>query len=172
MKTCFKCGEEKESSEFYVHPRMTDGHLGKCKECAKKDANEHRAGNLDRIREYDRQRGKLPHRIRAAKLYAQTLQGKKSCAKSGKRYHNQYPIRRAAMTLLNNAVRDKRICKPKQCSKCGRKTRIMGHHQDYYKPLDVIWLCPMCHVAEHRGHFDTRPGPVTDCQDVTPGPDF
>lgn len=40
MKRCFKCGVAKELSHFYKHPRTSDGRLGKCKECTKKDAIE------------------------------------------------------------------------------------------------------------------------------------
>ena len=37
-KACFKCMETLPISEFYVHPRMGDGHLGKCKSCTRKDS--------------------------------------------------------------------------------------------------------------------------------------
>lgn len=32
MKTCFKCGESLDEDQFYKHPAMADGRLGKCKE--------------------------------------------------------------------------------------------------------------------------------------------
>lgn len=62
-KRCFKCGEEKPITEFYKHPQMSDGHLGKCKECTRMDVKEHRIRNIDFIRAYDRAKGKRPERV-------------------------------------------------------------------------------------------------------------
>jgi ribosomal protein S27AE len=37
---------------------------------------------------------------------------------------------------------------PKPCEQCGDEP-THAHHDDYSKPLDVRWLCPQCHRAEH-----------------------
>jgi hypothetical protein len=138
MKTCFKCKEEKDLSEFYRHKRMGDGYLGKCKECAKKDSTINRNKNIEKIREYDRKRSCLPHRLKLNKDKAI-------------RFRAQFPLKYKTHRAVSNAVRDKKLIKPKICSACNKpRKRIEGHHDDYSKPLDVIWLCSACHSQLHR----------------------
>lgn len=40
------------------------------------------------------------------------------------------------------------ITKKEQCEKCGAPSKH-AHHEDYSKPLDVIWLCQSCHRKRH-----------------------
>ena len=56
-----------------------------------------------------------------------------------------------AHAAVAKAVADGRLWRPSKCSKCRKKGKIHGHHRDYTKPLDVVWLCPRCHGAEHKG---------------------
>ena len=129
-KQCFKCGEKKPLSAFYKHNKMADGHLGKCKECTKSDTIKNRAAKVEYYREYDRKRG--------------SRQGYDYF----KNYRAENPEKYAARTAVGNAVRDKRLIK-KPCERCGAEN-VHGHHEDYSKPLDVIWLCPPCHKQRHK----------------------
>ena len=38
----------------------------------------------------------------------------------------------------------------KGCQNCGDKDSQM-HHEDYTKPLDVVWLCKEHHQGVHKG---------------------
>lgn len=52
---------------------------------------------------------------------------------------------------LTRAVKSGKIQRPDTCSDCGKGScQIQGHHEDYSKPLDVIWLCRVCHGRLHR----------------------
>lgn len=137
MKKCFKCGKNKELEEFYKHKKMADGHLNKCKVCARKDVSSHRDKNIESIRAYDRRRGGLKHRIQANKERA-------------KKFREEFPEKYKAHTALNNAVRSGKIVKPDSCSVCDGGWQIEGHHDDYSKPLEVCWLCAACHKKLHK----------------------
>ncbi len=136
-KICFKCGEKKPLSDFYKHPRMPDGHVNKCKTCNKKDNSKNYRENIDYYKQYDQDRNSL--RTKELTVYQRSTR-------------EQNPEKYKARTALNNAVRDGKI-KKKPCNKCGSEERIQGHHEDYSKPLEVIWLCFKCHRKDH-GQFD------------------
>lgn len=52
-----------------------------------------------------------------------------------------------ARGLLNKAILAGKIFR-KPCQECG-ETKVDGHHPDYTKPLDVIWLCRPHHAELH-----------------------
>lgn len=149
-KTCFKCNTHQPLSEFYKHKMMADGYLNKCKTCTKKDTKENIAKNHEYYREYDQNRAMLPHRVEARLKYQQTPEGKEALRKTKNKWEESNVIKRAAQTILGNAVRDGKIIKPLNCSECNKTGRIHGHHDDYAYPLSVRWLCPKCHTEWHK----------------------
>lgn len=142
-KECFKCGQVKDSSCFYRQRSNTDGLFGKCKECTKRDVLDNRKANIERIREYDRKRGKDPQRI--ARVTATVAAWRK-----------KHPDRAKAQGVLYRAVRDGKLQRPDTCSRCGKKARIEAHHNDYSKPLEVLWVCKPCHYLADQERLKGR----------------
>ena len=136
MKKCFKCGVIKGRGEFYKHPQMGDGLLGKCKGCTKKDSNERRLLKLqDPIwanKERKRQREKEERRRNAGLV---------------KKYKKAKATQPKANIALTKAVRDG-VIKREPCAVCG-KVKAEAHHEDYSKHLDVAWLCSRHHADRH-----------------------
>lgn len=56
-----------------------------------------------------------------------------------------------AQMALYRAVRAGRLIRPDRCEFCGSECKPHGHHRDYSRRLDVIWLCEPCHKTEHAG---------------------
>lgn len=50
-----------------------------------------------------------------------------------------------ASYLVRRAVVHGDIVKPDECSQCGDGGLIDAHHEDYSRPLDIVWLCRPCH---------------------------
>ena len=51
------------------------------------------------------------------------------------------------------AIRKGILTRPSECSSCQTTGRIEGHHSDYTKPLEVIWVCTPCHNKIHSNLF-------------------
>lgn len=134
-KQCFRCGLDLPLSSFYKHKMMADGHLNKCKACTKRDVAEHRLLNLDKIREYDRERAKLPRR--------------KQMAVERNKLLNKRPHFTAAHNAVSRAIRAGKIIRPEKCDRCDTTYNIQAHHDDHSRYFDIMWLCQSCHSKRH-----------------------
>ena len=161
-KTCRDCGIEKDVKEFDVRTPSKDGYRNNCKECRRK-----------KVADYAKTDNGKMARQEANKKYFSTEKGKKTkqrYAETDKRkavvkrftaseknikaqkirkerQQKLHPNRYAANVILNNAVRDEKLEKL-PCFICGAK-KVEGHHPDYDRPLDVVWLCPKHHRKLH-----------------------
>jgi len=132
MKQCFKCKELKPLEEFYKAKTMKDGYLGKCKKCTIQDVKYRAILEHDKIARYEIIRNKTAKRKAYTKKH--TIE-----------WRLKNPEKYLAHNVVNNAIRDGKIVKPTLCEICGEKAKLHGHHYDYSKPMEVIWLCPECH---------------------------
>lgn len=42
------------------------------------------------------------------------------------------------------------------CMICGDERRVQAHHDNYARPLDVVWLCQRHHLERHRSLPPTK----------------
>lgn len=117
---------------------MADGHLNKCKECAKTDVHDHRHGKgRAKVLAYDTARSKTQARMQHNRA-------------TTKEWREAHPRERAAQLKLAAAVRSGKVFKWPACAmpECA-STKPVAHHADYDRPLDVVWLCQAHHKQAH-----------------------
>lgn len=59
---------------------------------------------------------------------------------------------RKVRTAVDTALARKILVRPEVCESCNtidENSVLHGHHDDYSKPLDVLWLCRSCHIKHH-----------------------
>ena len=143
-KICIRCGLLKPIVEdYYKHAQMKDGHLSVCKSCVK-DRVGKREKALRETTEFvvsERERGREKYH----RLYKGNGQTGSTEAKA--KYIKDNPLRRYANNMVASALKSGRLEK-KPCEVCD-DPRVHGHHDDYYKPLEVRWLCTKHHHEHH-----------------------
>jgi ribosomal protein S27AE len=135
VKTCNKCGAEKELAEFYLDAKAPDGRRPDCRDCNKARARARYYAKHDEIMAAEARRRQRPEHREKNRLYRQ---------QSDKRY----PEKCRARVKLHRAV-DAGLIAKLPCHKCGHPV-AQAHHEDYSRPLDVEWICVKCHAKEHR----------------------
>lgn len=146
MKICIHCKQPKSFDQFYKHPKMADGHLGRCKDCHKAEIHRNYLSRLKdpewREKELERQR---------EKSRSQRFEGKKSSAdamrRGGQKWDQANKFKKHAHSAVSHAIKMKTLIKM-PCEICGN-VNAQAHHDDYSKPLDVRWLCVKHHNQHH-----------------------
>ena len=63
-------------------------------------------------------------------------------------YRKLNPEKRAAHHAVQQAI-DRGDLRRRPCERCGDQNTD-GHHENYGKPLEVIWLCRLHHRQRHK----------------------
>lgn len=141
QKQCSRCKQTLPLSEFYVGGTGKLGHRSQCKHCEKvyTDANRDRIvarqkrwyeANRERLSEVQRQQRATP-------------EGREAMRRYSKEQTVREPEKKRARRVISNGIRDGRIVR-QPCQFCGNE-KSQAHHEDYSKPLEVIWACFKCH---------------------------
>ncbi len=126
-------------------PRSCD--CGECKKCKRANYMRewYRKKSPEERREHVARRDADLVRARDRARYEKDKEKRLGLLAARKKKH------RMATKALNNAVQSGRIIRPDTCSECGAiGVKITGHHEDYDRPLEVVWLCYSCHGRRHR----------------------
>jgi hypothetical protein len=139
-KKCPYCGLIKTLENFKKDNRRSDGRATECKSCHNKKYSEYnkRTRPIHWSRLYNWRCKNREHVNKQALGYQQTPQGK---------------IRKSARDKVYNAIKTGKLLK-QPCEVCGKSLEIAktahAHHEDYNKPLEVIWLCRTHHAERHH----------------------
>lgn len=107
-----------------------------------------RAVRVEQYRANDRARANDPSRVAGRAEYARSESGRIKASASKRRWDERNTEKRAAHFAVSNALRAGTL-KKLPCAVCSER-EVEGHHFDYSRPLDVIWLCSAHHSAYHK----------------------
>lgn len=134
VKRCCVCKEEKELDAFHRDRSKKFGRAGGCKPCLKKRRKEWHDNNPG---------------VHAEKTRRWREKNVEKNAEKDVKYNMKYPERKTAVNAVGIAIMSGKIIRAEKCEQCGSERNIQGHHEDYSKKLEVMWLCCSCHVNLH-----------------------
>lgn len=153
VKKCKDCENILPLTEFY---KTHLGHyMSYCKPCTSKRAVKWAKSRLQEIAKRNK--------IRRYELHDQNpeeyrkkirQQSAKQRAREGVNLKPPSEERKRAYRMVHSLKKKLLITPPKECPLCKVKGRIIAHHDDYTKPLEIKWMCVRCHMFEHRGRLD------------------
>lgn len=118
-KSCSRCKSIKDLTEFHRDNARKDGRQGVCKSCKSEITAGWARRNRKRKNETDAT------------------------------FKRRRRDRDGAHTKVKRAIKAGKLVPFGWCEICGEEAKTEGHHTDYSKPLEVMWLCKQCHGRAH-----------------------
>lgn len=147
LRSCSRCGQVKPPAMFYL---LGDGSAARhrwCKACQIAERTERRANDRDKARaEY--RAAHVRNREKRLSDMREYYQRRKHQANA--RRAERYALQMRARSAVWYAMSTGRLARPSECECCLEARSVEAHHEDYTKPLEVVWLCRQCHGKKHR----------------------
>jgi len=122
VKICSNCYETKLLTEFYKSAINRDGLCGQCKICHNQKVKNNKQGK--KLLSFD------------------------EIAPNKKFWLYENKLKKKAHQDVSYAILTGRLVR-QSCKRCGTTQHVVAHHEDYNKPLDVVWLCKHHHKERH-----------------------
>lgn len=152
LRTCIKCGLH--GVEVLFKKSGGNGKRGNiCRTCDTARLRMRYYENRDEIKASKREHywTNLDDSRRRGRDRARSARGLASNRIAVAKYKKNNPEKVRAQKLVARAVRRGDLIKPDRCEAVGCcATKIAAHHDDYRRPLQVIWLCADHHERVHH----------------------
>lgn len=165
IKKCNTCKQDKSIKDFYRQPNGLLGRTGSCKACRKVYQKQYCDDEEIKVK---RKIARKTHKCEAPeekrKRYEKFKennpdywkdyysQNREIRLEANKRFWKNNPDRYESYKAYKRGLGNGTIVRAQACMMCGLKCKTIGHHHDYSKPLEVIWVCHECHMSIHKKH--------------------
>jgi hypothetical protein len=136
---CRTCGQARPREAFYHDRTTASGRQASCKDCQKQRAAAWQRAHPERHRAHvSAWKASHPEEVRRHAGLTRSRRGQE--ARDVARL-----VGRVA-SATRRAVTPGLLARPDRCSGCGREGVVLDAiHEDYARPLEVVWLCRRCH---------------------------
>ena len=156
-RKCKKCGEVKPITEFYKHGKY---YATQCKECARAYSRKYTAEHCEERIAY-RKKYYSEHKEEINRHNKEWIDANREKHNAYRRKYirehmdelvdyqkksrSEHPEKYRANAIINSRIKRGKLTRPTACEVCGKEGRVEAHHDDYSKPLEVVWCCKSCH---------------------------
>lgn len=125
------------------------------KEKIKKYNKEYYEKNKEKFKEY-RESSKIKkykkdyYEKNKEEIYKKSIKWKTINKKKQNKYFIKYRQKNPKQVIARNKARLIKIPKGQLCVVCNKDLAVEKHHEDYDKPLEVMFVCKKCHTKKWK----------------------